>query len=71
MFGELDAYRAGKISEYLKEVGQAFITLTDFADFSFLKKDDKGFDNKIRKRKHCLCLTDLKALKMFLTVIPH
>lgn len=39
VFGELDAYRAGKISEYLKEVGQAFITLTDFADFSFLKKD--------------------------------
>jgi DNA replication and repair protein RecF len=41
VFGELDAYRAGKISEYLKEVGQAFITLTDFADFSFLKKDEK------------------------------
>lgn len=38
VFGELDAYRAGKISEYLKEVGQAFITLTDFADFSFLAK---------------------------------
>ncbi|MFZ2323985.1 MAG: DNA replication and repair protein RecF [Ignavibacteriaceae bacterium] len=39
VFGELDAYRAGKISTYLKEVGQAFITLTDFADFSFLSKD--------------------------------
>lgn len=39
VFGELDAYRAGKISAYLKEVGQAFITLTDFADFSFLVKD--------------------------------
>ena len=38
VFGELDAYRAGKISEYLKEVGQAFITITDFADFSFLTK---------------------------------
>lgn len=38
VFGELDAYRANKISDYLKEVGQAFITLTDFADFSFLKK---------------------------------
>ena len=40
VFGELDAYRAGKISEYLKEVGQAFITLTDFADFSFLTKTE-------------------------------
>lgn len=37
VFGELDAFRAGKISNYLKEVGQAFITLTDFANFSFLK----------------------------------
>jgi DNA replication and repair protein RecF len=43
VFGELDAYRAGKISEYLKEVGQAFITLTDFADFSFLTKTDNDF----------------------------
>ena len=47
VFGELDAYRAGKISEYLKEVGQAFITLTDFADFSFLKKDDKDLIIKL------------------------
>ena len=39
VFGELDAYRAGRISKYLKEVGQAFITLTDFADFSFLLKE--------------------------------
>jgi len=29
VFGELDKYRAGKISEYLAEVGQAFITMTD------------------------------------------
>ncbi len=40
VFGELDAYRAGKISNYLKDVGQAFITLTDFADFSFLKRTE-------------------------------
>ena len=40
VFGELDASRAGKISKYLKEVGQAFITLTDFADFSFLSKEE-------------------------------
>lgn len=39
VFGELDAHRAGRISNYLKEVGQAFITLTDFADFSFLLKE--------------------------------
>jgi DNA replication and repair protein RecF len=47
VFGELDAQRAGKISEYLKEVGQAFITLTDFADFSFLKKDEKDLIIKL------------------------
>ena len=39
VFGELDANRASKISEYLGEVGQAFITLTDFGNFSFLKTD--------------------------------
>jgi DNA replication and repair protein RecF len=47
VFGELDAHRAGKISEYLKEVGQAFITLTDFADFSFLNKDKNDLIIKI------------------------
>ena len=39
VFGELDKKRSAKISEYLREVGQAFITLTDFANFSFLKKE--------------------------------
>jgi len=29
VFGELDKYRAGRISEYLANIGQAFITLTD------------------------------------------
>jgi DNA replication and repair protein RecF len=29
VFGELDSYRAGKISEYLSKIGQAFITMTD------------------------------------------
>lgn len=47
VFGELDAYRAGKISKYLKEVGQAFITLTDFADFSFLAKEEKDLIIKL------------------------
>ena len=49
VFGELDAYRAGKISKYLKEVGQAIITLTDFADFSFLSKGDKDLIIKLEK----------------------
>lgn len=40
VFGELDKKRSVRISEYLREVGQAFITLTDFANFSFLKKDE-------------------------------
>jgi DNA replication and repair protein RecF len=29
VFGELDSYRAGNISEYLSQIGQAFITMTD------------------------------------------
>lgn len=41
VFGELDGSRANKISDYLKDVGQAFITLTDFGNFSFLTKDEK------------------------------
>jgi DNA replication and repair protein RecF len=40
VFGELDIYRAQKISDYLKEVRQAFITVTDLSDFSFLKRNE-------------------------------
>lgn len=40
VFGELDKERSQKISEYLKNVGQAFITLTDFTNFNFLKRED-------------------------------
>lgn len=40
VFGELDAFRSVKMSKYLGNVGQAFITLTDFANFSFLSKGD-------------------------------
>lgn len=40
VFGELDAYRANKISEYMKKIGQAFITLTDFSNFEYLTKSD-------------------------------
>lgn len=49
VFGELDAKRAAKISEYLGEVGQAFITLTDFGNFSFLKMSPK---DKLIKLNH-------------------
>ncbi len=43
VFGELDSERARAISEYLSDVGQAIITLTDFGNFSYLKvaKNDK------------------------------
>jgi len=41
VFGELDAQRAAAISNYLSTVGQAFITLTDFGNFSFLKTGEK------------------------------
>jgi len=46
VFGELDAERAAAISNYLGTVGQAFITLTDFGNFSFLKT---GEEDKIIK----------------------
>jgi len=41
VFSELDADRAIKISEYLGEVGQAFVTLTDLNNFSFLKTGEE------------------------------
>lgn len=41
VFSELDAFRAVRVSEFLKKVGQAFITLTDFSNMSFLSKSDK------------------------------
>lgn len=41
VFSELDAFRAGKVSNFLKQVGQAFITLTDFSNMNFLSKSDK------------------------------
>ena len=40
IFGELDSFRARKISEYLKEIGQAFITITDLANMSFLSRSE-------------------------------
>lgn len=49
VFGELDTNRSLKTSEYLRETGQAFITLTDFSNMSFLKIDEK--DTVIRLKK--------------------
>jgi DNA replication and repair protein RecF len=38
VFGELDTKRSIKISAYLREVGQAFITITDFSNYGFLSR---------------------------------
>jgi DNA replication and repair protein RecF len=40
VFGELDAMRAQRISEYLKDIGQAFVTITDFGNIAYLKNDE-------------------------------
>jgi DNA replication and repair protein RecF len=47
VFGELDAERAVVISEHLGELGQAFITLTDFSNFSYLKKSNNDLVIKV------------------------
>lgn len=41
VFGELDTYRAEKISNYLSSIGQAFITMTDFSNLKSLTKRDE------------------------------
>lgn len=48
VFGELDAARTSRISDHLKDVGQAFITLTDFNNVNQLlkHKDDALFQIK-------------------------
>jgi DNA replication and repair protein RecF len=51
VFGELDANRSAKISEYLNEVGQAFITMTDLSDFAFLKKKDEDIIINLKEGK--------------------
>jgi DNA replication and repair protein RecF len=45
IFGELDTKRSLKISEYLRELGQTFITLTDFTNLTFMNKNN--FDRHI------------------------
>jgi DNA replication and repair protein RecF len=49
VFGELDANRSIKTSEYLRETGQAFITLTDFSNMSFLKINEKDTLIKLKQ----------------------
>jgi len=51
VFGELDATRAQRISEYLKDVGQAFVTLTDFGNFSYLKNEEDDMLIKLNSGK--------------------
>lgn len=41
IFGELDAIRSQRLSEYLRELGQIFITMTDFTNLSFIKRYEK------------------------------
>jgi DNA replication and repair protein RecF len=43
VFGELDSFRAERISNYLSEIGQAFITMTDFSKQENLKKSESDF----------------------------
>ena len=40
IFGELDALRSQRISEYLRELGQAFITMTDFTNLTFMQRNE-------------------------------
>ncbi len=47
VFGELDAKRSDRISKYLRQVGQAFITLTDFANMDFLTRESEDLIIKL------------------------
>ncbi|MBU2491043.1 MAG: DNA replication and repair protein RecF [Bacteroidetes bacterium] len=49
IFGELDTYRSQKISGYLREVGQAFITMTDFNNIESLHISEKDKIIKVEK----------------------
>lgn len=48
VFGELDKTRAERISNYLRQVGQVFITLTDFSNLSYLKTESTDLLINIR-----------------------
>jgi DNA replication and repair protein RecF len=47
IFGELDSYRSEKISEYLRDIGQAFITMTDFNDYQKLMHEKNDLVIKV------------------------
>ncbi len=47
IFGELDAYRAGRISEYMGKIGQAFITMTDLTKTDSLNIKDENILIKV------------------------
>jgi DNA replication and repair protein RecF len=48
IFGELDAKRSQRISEYLRELGQTIITMTDFTNLSFMQKYEKDMRINLR-----------------------
>ncbi len=49
IFGELDTYRSEKIRDFLDEVGQAFITMTDFTKYENLHKFESSKLIKVEK----------------------
>lgn len=49
VFGKLDSKRAQKISNYLRKIGQAFVTVTDLADFSYLDRNKEDVIIKVRE----------------------
>ena len=51
VFGELDAFRAERISNYLGEIGQAFITMTDFSKLDKLSKSDEDIILDVKNGK--------------------
>jgi DNA replication and repair protein RecF len=51
VFGELDVFRAGKISEYLPQIGQTFITMTDLTKLENLNNNKENLLIKIENGK--------------------
>ncbi len=49
VFGELDSERVEKISFYLKKIGQAFITLTDFTNIENLNRDENDLMIRVKE----------------------
>ena len=49
IFGELDTNRAYQISKYLKQIGQAFITMTDFSRLEKIDRDEDDLMVKVKK----------------------